>query len=245
MLLAACSHPPWPPYDGAGMRVFDRLEQRSEMTESATYRVQWRSWGSRLHATFYLDIAYKAPDRFRVTADGPFGLPAFTSVIVGDTFWFVDHKAETLIVDQIQNLGSYEIPMADFFSNHWRELFSGGWGAGKTTRTLTLGVHPAEKRGRYETVWQSTRWIINWDHRREAPKWVKADMREEGERVLMTQTWFEHFREEYPFWDMRLIRITGLPEGGEHRWRVLQQEYNPAVPDRFFEPLSQPRRRPR
>ncbi|HUU45126.1 MAG TPA: hypothetical protein VM118_05275 [Acidobacteriota bacterium] len=239
-IALGCSHPPWPPYDGSGRRVLERLETRSLMTQSATYRVRWRSVGTEPHATFFLDIAYKAPGRFRVTAEGPFGLPAFTAVIVEDSFWFVDHQIDTLIVDQLENLADYQIPMAEFFSGHWRDLFSGGWGPGMTTRTLALGLDPGVKQGEYLTVWKSSRWNVKWSQRRAAPEWIRAETKEEGETVLVAQTWFGQFREEYPFWEMKRIRITGFPGGGEHQWKILRQEYNLTVPDRFFEPLRQP-----
>lgn len=238
--MSGCSHPPWPPYEGTGRRVLERLEQRSLMTQSATYRVRWRSVGTEPHATFFLDIAYQSPDRFRVTAEGPFGLPAFTAVIVDETFWFVDHQTDTLIVDQLENLSDYNIPMADFFSTHWRELFSGGWGPGMTTRTAALGLQPGAKQGEYVTVWKSSRWEVKWSQRRAAPEWIRAETKAEGETVLVAQTWFGGYDDEYPFWEMKRIRITGFPGGGEHQWKILNQEYNLTVPDRFFEPLRQP-----
>ena len=242
-LLGGCNHPPWPPIDNSGERILDQLNQRAEETVSATYRVRWRAFGTDPHATFFLDIAYQHPDRFRVTADGPFGIPAFTAVIVDETFWFVDHREKKLVTDQLRNLGDYNIPMADFFSGHWRELFSGGWGPGNSRWIQAMAFIPGNRRNEYETGRGPKGWTVNWNHKKSAPRWLRAEIEEEGRIVLIAQTWFDHYRDEYPYWQLKNIRITGFPGGGEHLWKVLHQEYNLKIPDRLFKPLKPPRRR--
>ena len=37
LVALSCSHPPWPPYEGTGRRVLERLETRSLMTQSSAY----------------------------------------------------------------------------------------------------------------------------------------------------------------------------------------------------------------
>lgn len=241
LVLAGCTRPPWPPIDDEGPRVLRRLETRAEETQAATYRVRWRSIGTEPHAVFFLDIAYQAPDRFRVTAEGPFGIPAFTSVVVADTFWFVDHRSEELTTDLVENLGDYAIPMADFFAGTWRALFSGGWGVRPTTGAATLRLRPGKSRGEYKISRESTRWTIKWKHGREVPRWIRAETQDDGRTVLVAETWYHRYSDTFPYWEMESLRISGFPGGGEHRWKILRQKHPASLPDRIFEPLSKPR----
>lgn len=238
LVLTGCARPPWPPAVDEGPGVLRRLNTRAEETNFATYRVRWRSIGTEPHAVFFLDIAYRAPDRFRVTAEGPFGIPAFTSVVVADTFWFVDHRSQELTTDLVQNLGDYAIPMADFFAGNWRALFSGGWGA---SASGGLGLRPEKSRGEYTTSRESTRWTIKWHHGREAPRWIRAETQEKGRTVLVAQTWYHRYSDTFPYWEMKSLRVSGFPGGGEHRWKILKQKHPVALPDRLFKPPSSPR----
>jgi hypothetical protein len=227
-------------YSGGGFtgeRVLARLLLRAEATESAVYRVRWRAIGAEPHAEFILDIAYKAPGKFRLVATGPFGSPAFTAVVVGEDFWFVDHQQGRYITDRIANLGDYDVPMAQFFSGPWRDLFSGGWGGGKTVGELMPGDRPGEYVG--EGLY--TRWEIQWDAGHAAPRSIRAvDPSDHG--MVLAEISFERSRDEYPFWQMKRLRLRAGESGGEHRWDLLRQEYNGKTPDHFFDPLPPPGR---
>ncbi|MEW5701138.1 MAG: hypothetical protein AB1792_02790 [Candidatus Zixiibacteriota bacterium] len=217
-----------------GGHVLTRLDVRAQMVQSAAYRVRWRAIGTPPHAEFFLDIAYRAPGRFRIAATGPFDVPAFTAVVLGDDFWFVDHRDGRLVSDRLANLGNYQMPMAEFFSSSWRDLFSGGWGGGDVVGELmTSGSEE------YSAATTYADWHVRWDRRREAPKFIRAVDPVDDRRVL-AEIWFDRFSDEFPFWLLKELHVRGEEKGGEHRWKIIRQEYNLPLPDKMFTPLSEP-----
>ena len=219
-------------------RVLADLKARAGMVESAAYRVRWRASGTEPHGEFLVDIAYKSPDRFHLSAIGPFDIPAFTAVVVGDSFWFVDHRAGRLVVDQVANLPSYDVPMARFFSTSWRDIFAGGWGGGGTVPELVPGGNGHEYVG--DTPFAT--WILNWDESHQVPRFARAVDPDDHRRVL-AEVWFDRDGRQFPFWRLKALRVRGETQGGEHRWDILRQKYNTPLPDRLFERLSEPSRR--
>ncbi|MBI3872983.1 MAG: hypothetical protein HY304_07920 [candidate division Zixibacteria bacterium] len=237
MLLYGCSHPPPLTEQHNAASVTARLKSRADSVASAAYRIRWRSIGTGPHAEFIMEIAYRAPGRFRIAATGPFGVPAFTAVVIGDAFWFVDHHDGRYVSDQMANLGTYDIPAAEFFATAWRYLFAGGWGGDPNLADLESGGNPDELRAS-GTV---TDWVIKWDWRHQVPKKVTAVDAADPRRVL-AEVWFDRTGKRFPYWEINRLRIRDLKEGGEHKWTLLKQKYNIPLPDRLFEPLRPPRR---
>jgi hypothetical protein len=216
--------------------VLSRLDLRAQMVESAVYRVRWRAIGTAPHAEFFLDIAYKAPGRFRIVANGPFDAPAFTAVVIGDDFWFVDHHEGRYVTDRVVNLANYDVPMAEFFSSAWRDLFSGGWGGGESVGELT----PSKRRHEYLASTVYADWIIRWNEHREAPSTVEAADPADPRHVL-AEVWFDRSSSGFPFWQLKQLHVRGEAAGGEHRWSIIRQAYNRSLPDDMFAPLPRPR----
>lgn len=215
--------------------ILERLSARRDSIQSAVYRVRWRAVGTEPHAEFILEIAYKAPEQFRIVATGPFGLPAFTAVVIGDDFTFVNHRDGRFITDDIANLIEYEFPVAEFFEGPWRDLFAGGWG----------GSHQVEElrrtgSGTFEGTSENTEWIIDWNRGKAAPERVGARATS-NDVDLVADVWFGRFnKNKPPFWQLDRLVLKGVDEKGEHRWKLIKQDYNIPIPDRFFEPLSPP-----
>ena len=235
LLLSECAGRQRPLDESASQTILGRLQDRKRLIASAAYRVRWRSKGTEPHGEFFLDVAYKAPDRYRVSATGPFGIPAFTGVIVGYEFWFVDHRDGRLITDDIANLGKYEIPLSSFFADYWRDLFAGGWGGTEVVATLV----PGQKRDTYDGRSGGSLWSIEWDWRKSGPRKITLDQAGQGE-PLVCDLWFGQFTTELPFWRLDRLEFRGFRGGGEHRWKILKQDFNVDIPDRFFEPLQLP-----
>lgn len=216
--------------------VLDRLNERRDSIQSAIYRVRWKAIGTEPHAEFILEIAYRAPDQFRIVATGPFGLPAFTAVVIGDDFTFVNHRDGRFITDDIANLIDYEFPVAEFFEGPWRDLFAGGWGGSHEVDVLSR----RESSNQFSARSADTDWELNWDRRRRGPSRLAA--RVDGDRgTLQADVWFTgHSPKEPPFWKIDRLVLKGMAGKGEHRWNIIKQDYNLSVPDRFFVPLSPP-----
>ena len=216
--------------------VIERLNERRDSIQSAVYRVRWRAIGTEPHAEFILEIAYKAPEQYRIVATGPFGLPAFTAVVIGDDFTFVNHHDGKFITDDIANLIEYDFPVAEFFEGPWRDLFAGGWGGSHEIKTL-------ERRDQSNNFFarsESTEWSINWNRGKRAPARLSARAHG-GSGILEADVWFDQFTpEESPFWELDRLVLEGVDGKGEHRWKIMRQSYNVPVPDRFFEPLQPP-----
>ncbi|HEX9750505.1 MAG TPA: hypothetical protein VGB22_04325 [candidate division Zixibacteria bacterium] len=232
--LLSCSRPPWPSADEAGRDVRDRLNERAELTESATYRIRWEAVGTDPHGIILVDIAYQKPEKFWISAEGPFGLPSFTAVLVGDSFWYVDHQQEVLVCDLIDSLGRYNVPMPEFFSGEWRAIFSGGWGGHETIAGMMLGFLPGTKRNRYELASGGTIWTVDWHHGHRAPKSMLIETLSPDSTVMNVDVRFSSHRDRYPFWEIKRLIVKGLPGGGEHRWYLRRQNYNIAIPERYF-----------
>ncbi len=234
VLATGCSHPPWPSQDDTGNQVITRLRARKSEITSATYRVRWDAQGTEPHAQFILEIAYRAPGRFRITATGPFGVPAFTAVVIEDRFWFVDHHSGEYVADSIGGLDKYNMPLSTFFSGLWRDLFAGGGGGAEDIKALV----PTAKRNRYEVQRDKAQWLIDWDHGKKAPKHIVV-YEETPDGTTTAETWFGHARDAFPYWEIERLELRGFPGGGRHRWKILQQTYNVDIPDRFFTPLEE------
>ncbi|MEW5875362.1 MAG: hypothetical protein AB1752_09295 [Candidatus Zixiibacteriota bacterium] len=232
-LSASCTRPPWPSTTTDGRRILDRLEERHRSFTTATYRVRWRAKGTDPHGEFVLDIAYKSPGLFRVSASGPLGLPAFTAVVRGDQFWFVDHPNKQLTVDSVQNLGDYELPLAEFFTGLWRDLFSGGWGGGEGAARLS----PTIRRGWYESADGPNRVMLRWDEKHARPKEIVAQRLGETE-ITTAEILCRGVGSLAPWWELERLQLEGFPGGGTHTWILMSQKYNPEIPDRLFEPLG-------
>jgi outer membrane lipoprotein-sorting protein len=233
--IAECAGPGRPLLESGSNSILERLQERKRLITSAAYRVRWRAKGTEPHGEFFLEIAYKAPDRFRISATGPFGIPAFTGVILGDKFWFVDHTRGLLTVDDLANLGKYQIPLSSFFSDYWRDLFAGGWGG---TEAVTSLVSSA-KHDVYEGQSRLSRWSITWDWRRSAPRRITLT-EPDGQEPLVCDLRFGRFTTTAPYWQLDEVDFRAVRAGWLHRWNILKQDYNIEVPDRFFEPLQPP-----
>jgi hypothetical protein len=216
--------------------VLARLAERRDSIQSAIYRVRWRAVGTEPHAEFILEIAYKAPEQFRIVATGPFGMPAFTSVVLGDDFTFVNHRDGRFITDDIANLIDYEFPVAEFFEGPWRDLFAGGWGGSHEVDALTR----KENSNRFSARSEETDWVLEWNRKKRAPSRLTALVDREDGR-LKADVWFGDFSPKAPpFWRIDRLVLSGMASKGEHRWKIVKQEYNVDVPDRFFVPLRAP-----
>lgn len=235
ILLAGCTRPPWPTTADDATRVVARLNDRKEAITSATYRVRWRARGTEPHGEFVLDIAYKAPARFRVSASGPLGIPAFTAVVIGEEFWFVDHPNQRLTTDSVQNFGDYELPLAEFFTGLWRDLFSGGWGGESCARRL----HPSPRRGWYEGGGEDCRIAVRWNEKNGTPSACEVRNRSDGSETT-ARIDYRRTGPVPPGWELTRLRLEGFPGGGAHTWILLSQKYNPDIPDRLFLPLDHP-----
>jgi hypothetical protein len=216
--------------------VLDRLNERRDSIQTAVYRVRWKAVGTEPHAEFILEIAYKAPEQFRIVATGPFGLPAFTAVVLGDDFTFVNHRDGRFITDDIAHLIEYEFPVAEFFEGPWRDLFAGGWGGSHEVEALER----REQSNQFIARSSDTDWELSWNRGRRGPSKMTARVDgEDGE--LRADVWFDdHSSKKVPFWKIDRLVLKGMDGKGEHRWNVIKQDYNLAVPDRFFLPLSPP-----
>jgi hypothetical protein len=233
--VVGCSRPPWPSSAADGRHVLDRLEQRRSTITSATYRVRWRARGTDPHGEFLLDIAYKSPDKFRVSANGPLGVLVFTAVVRGEEFWFIDHPNNQITADSLQNLGDYELPLAEFFTGLWRDLFSGGWGGGSGVGRLL----PSHRRGWYEGAVGNERIAIRWDQRHDRP--AEIEVRRPGDdKETVARIECRFGGDIPPYWELDRLRLEGFPGGGTHTWSLLRQTYNIEVPDRLFLPLDNP-----
>ena len=229
-----CSRPPWPAQDHSGDRVVARLRARKSEITSATYRVRWQAQGTEPHSEFILEIAYQEPSRFRISATGPLGVPAFTAVVIEDRFWFVDHHSGDLVADSLGGLDKYDMPLSTFFSGLWRDLFSGGGGGAEHVDAIV----PASKRNCYEARHNNAQWLINWNHAKDAPKHIVVSEKT-PEGTTVAETWFGQTSAVFPYWKIERLELRGFPGGGRHRWKILGQTYNVDIPDRFFEPLEQ------
>jgi len=216
--------------------VLDRMKARRDSINSATYRVRWRAVGVEPHSEFILEIAYQAPEKYRIVATGPFGIPAFTAVVLGDDFTFVNHHDGRFITDHMAHLIDYEFPVAEFFEGPWRDLFAGGWGGSREVEVLER----VGESGRFAARTADTEWEIDWNRGENAPTKISARAQTDtGE--LRAQVWFDQFSpEKAPFWDLDRLVLKGVEGRGEHHWRILRQSYNISIPDRFFEPLEPP-----
>lgn len=222
--------------DEEAREVLTRLSERRDSIQSAIYRVRWRAVGTEPHAEFILEIAYKAPEQFRIVATGPFGLPAFTAVVLGDDFTFVNHRDGKFITDEIANLIDYEFPVAEFFEGPWRDLFAGGWGGSHEVQTLTR----EDVSNRFRARTEDTEWSIQWNRGKRAPSGLSATV-DGGEGTLEADVWFDNFSPKHPpYWQIDRLVLKGMAGKGEHRWKLTRQEYNIEVPDRFFVPLRAP-----
>jgi len=218
-----------------GDQVLNRLRARKSAITSATYRVRWDAKGTEPHGQFILEIAYQKPGRFRITATGPFGVPAFTAVVIEDRFWFVDHHNGEFVADSISGLDKYNMPLSTFFSGLWRDLFAGGGGGAEQVTALA----PAKKRNRYEVRRGNSQWLIDWDHGKDAPKRIVVN-EETPDGTTTAETWFGHASDALPYWEIERLELRGFPGGGSHHWKILQQTYNVEIPSRFFTPLEKP-----
>jgi len=235
LVLDGCAGTPRPLDELAGQSILSRMQDRKRLITSAAYRVRWQARGTEPHGEFFLEIAYKAPDRFRVSATGPFGIPAFTGVILGDKFWFVDHRNGRLIKDDLANLGKYEIPLSSFFADYWRDLFAGGWGGTEVVAALV----PSPKPDVYDGRSGESHWSVAWDWHKAGPRRITLKQ-PGGKEPLICDLLFGQYSAATPFWQLERLEFRGLRTGGEHRWRILKQDYNIDIPDRFFEPLQPP-----
>lgn len=216
--------------------VLDRLSERRDSIQSAIYRVRWRAVGTEPHAEFILEIAYKAPEQFRIVATGPFGLPAFTAVVLGDDFTFVNHHDGKFITDDIANLIDYEFPVAEFFEGPWRDLFAGGWGGSHDVQSLRRD----KESNRFAAQGRETNWSITWNRGKRAPAKLTATAQSES-GALEADVWFDGFSpDRTPFWKIDRLVLSGMASKGEHRWKIIRQDYNIDVPERFFVPLKAP-----
>jgi len=216
--------------------VLDRLNERRDSIQSAVYRVRWRAVGTEPHAEFILEIAYKAPGRFRIVATGPFGLPAFTAVVLGDDFTFVNHRDGRFITDDIANLIEYEFPVAEFFEGPWRDLFAGGWGGSHEVETLFR----REGSTHFSANSNNTEWALDWNRGHKAPSRLSARV-DGGAGNLRADVWFGGYSpHKPPFWRLDRLVLRTKEGQGEHRWKIIKQDYNIPVPDRFFSPLHAP-----
>jgi hypothetical protein len=216
--------------------VLDRLNERRDSIQSAVYRVRWKAVGTEPHAEFILEIAYRAPEQFRLVATGPFGLPAFTAVVIGDDFTFVNHRDGRFITDDIANLIDYEFPVAEFFEGPWRDLFAGGWGGSHEVETLTR----RDGSNQFSARSEDTEWNLTWNRGRQGPARLTA-LVDSDESTLQADVWFnDHNPKKPPFWRIDRLVLKGMAGKGEHRWNLIKQEYNIPVPDRFFLPLTPP-----
>lgn len=216
--------------------VLERLRERRDSIQSAVYRIRWRAVGTEPHAEFILEIAYKAPERFRIVATGPFGIPAFTAVVLGDDFTFINHRDGRYITDEVARLIEYEFPVAEFFEGPWRDLFAGGWGGSHEVESLT------RRNGSNRFVAQSddTDWLLEWNRGRHGPSRLSARVQAEAGDVV-ADVWFgSHKKDRLPFWELDRLVLKGGGNKGEHRWKLIKQDYNIPVPDRFFLPLREP-----
>lgn len=216
--------------------VLDRLNERRDSIGSAIYRVRWRAVGTEPHAEFILEIAYQAPERFRIVATGPFGIPAFTAVVIGDDFTFVNHHDGRFITDDLAHLIDYDFPVAEFFEGPWRDLFAGGWGGSHEVERLERQDQSSRFTGRSA----NTEWELDWNRGQQGPKKLTARAEFDTGR-LNAQVWFDQFNPgKSPFWELDRLVLEGVDGEGEHRWKILRQDYNVPIPDRFFVPLEPP-----
>jgi outer membrane lipoprotein-sorting protein len=234
LLTAGCARPPWPTQDDSGDQVINRMRARKSEISSATYRVRWEAQGTEPHSQFILEIAHRKPGRFRISATGPFGVPAFTAVVIEERFWFVDHHNGEYYADSIGGLDKYNMPLSTFFSGLWRDLFAGGGLGAEHVTTLV----PTGKRNRYEVRRNSAQWLIDWNHGSKAPKHIVV-YDETPEGTTVAETWFGHTSDALPYWEIERLELRGFPGGGRHRWKILKQTYNVDIPDRFFAPLEE------
>jgi len=235
LVLDGCAGAPRPLDELAGQSILSRMQDRKRLITSAAYRVRWQAKGTEPHGEFFLEIAYKAPDRFRVSATGPFGIPAFTGVIQGEKFSFVDHRAGRLVRDDLANLNQYQIPLSSFFADYWRDLFAGGWGGTEVVATLVASRTGDAFEGRAG----GSHWEIEWNWRRSGPATITLNDSSKGE-PLICDLRFARYSPVVPFWRLERLEFRGLRGGGEHRWKILKQDYNIDIPDRFFEPIQSP-----
>jgi outer membrane lipoprotein-sorting protein len=235
LVAVGCSGPPWPSAAADGHHVLQRLRARKAEIHSATYHVRWRAKGTEPHAEFILDIAYKAPERFRISATGPFGVPAFTAVVIEEDFWFVDHHNGGFIADELSNLDAYEMPLSSFFSGLWRDLFAGGWGGSEALTSLA----PSAKRDRYTAGTSEGEWMVDWNQGKDAPKRITVSEKTPT-GTTVAEMRFGHMDDALPYWEMEGLELSGFPGGGRHIWKILRQQYNIEIPDRFFAPLREP-----
>jgi outer membrane lipoprotein-sorting protein len=209
------------------------MRARKSAISSATYRVRWQAQGTEPHSEFILEIAYQKPGRFRISATGPFGVPAFTAVVIEERFWFVDHHNGEYVADSLGGLDQYNMPLSTFFSGLWRDLFSGGGAEAGHTDALRA----SKKRNRYETRRNNAQWLIDWDQGKDAPRHIVVN-EETPDGTTIAETWFSHASDAPPYWEIERLELRGFPGGGRHRWKILQQTYNMDIPSRFFEPLE-------
>ncbi len=235
LALAGCAGPPRPLDEPARRAILSRLQDRKRLITSAVYRVRWQAKGTEPHGEFFLEIAYKAPDMFRVSATGPFGIPAFTGVILGEKFWFVDHKDGRLTHDDLWNLENYDIPLSSFFADYWRDLFAGGWGGTETV----IDLQPTGDHDDFKAASNHAQWLLRWDDGRQAPRKITLDQPDRKD-PLTCNLWFGQYMEAVPFWHLERLEFRDQRTGGIHRWKVLKQQYNIDIPDRLFEPLKAP-----
>jgi hypothetical protein len=222
--------------DDEGRRVLARLNERRDSIQTALYRVRWRAVGTEPHAEFILEIAYRAPNEFRIVATGPFGLPAFTAVVLGDDFTFVNHHDGKFITDDMAHLIDYDFPVAEFFEGPWRDLFAGGWGGSRIVDALQRKGKSSE----FTATTSDTGWKLRWNRGANAPDKVSATVNRDKGRIR-ADVWFDQAnRNRPPFWEIDRLILKGVKGQGEHFWTILSQQYNAEIPERFFVPLQPP-----
>lgn len=235
LLLAGCAGPPRPLDEPARRSILSRLQDRKRLITSAVYRVRWQAKGTEPHGEFFLEIAYKAPDRYRVSATGPFGIPAFTAVILGEEFWFLDHKDGKLLHDDLWNLEKYDIPLSSFFADYWRDLFAGGWGPTELVTELT----PTNDRDVFQAATDHAQWTMQWNAGKQSPRKIVLDDPGKGDPLTCT-IWLNRYEKAVPFWHLDRLEFRSHRTGGLHRWKILKQDYGIDIPERLFEPLRLP-----
>ena len=115
------------------------------------------------------------------------------------------------------------------------ELFSGGCGV-VLPDTLDQFHSSWKKITSSELIfhdWQGRSFTL--DSRNARPKKIEWEYRD-SLRSWDLDIAFGRYSEKYPFWRLKSARWENRDGAGIYRWEILQQKYNPDLPDRLFDP---------
>ncbi len=216
-------------------RLRERLAQRADSTRSASYRVRWQVREIQPHSDLILRIDYRAPDRFHIVGKGPMDIPVFTAWAADSQFVLLAHREDRYFRGHLDDLALEDFMVDARSFSGFLELFSGGCGV-VLPDTLDPFYSSWDKITTRELVFrdrQGRSFTLDWRNAR--PKKIEWEYRDSLSAWDLNIT-FGKYSDTYPFWQLKSASWENRNGPGMYRWEILQQKYNPDLPDRLFDP---------